>query len=163
MNKIYYNNAVINNMASEIVQNNKIPPNLKAVIFDLDDTLRRNNQMFNLDKDIIDILNYLKNNNIILALASLNPWAPYLLQEYKVSHLFNYICCNNFNIENCDKTQMFLLIMQNSGIPAENIIFFDDLQIHIQCAMKLGIKSILVKSLLNWNDIKNGFDLFYDH
>lgn len=137
-----------------------IPEKLKMIIFDLDDTLRGNYQRYNLDPHIIDTLNYLKNNNIIIGIDTLNPWASFLLQEYNVNDLFTYVCCNDFNIENDDKTQMLLFMMEKSGIPPENILYFDDGQMQCDRAEKVNIKYILVKPLLQWDDIKRGFDLF---
>jgi FMN phosphatase YigB (HAD superfamily) len=130
------------------------------VILDLDDTLCGNFQRFKLDQHIIDILNYLKSNNIILGIATLNPWADYLIQEYDVSNLFTYICCNDFNNSNDDKTVMLKYMMDNSGILAENILYFDDSDVQCEQAKKLNIRSVLVKPLLKWDDINYGFDLY---
>jgi FMN phosphatase YigB (HAD superfamily) len=55
---------------------------------------------------------------------------------------------------------MLKYMMDNSGILAENILYFDDSDVQCEQAKKLNIRSVLVKPLLKWDDINYGFDLY---
>lgn len=97
----FYNNYQImdgNEFISK-VENNRIQKNTtnikfhkecKLVIFDLDNTLMMNFCTY-LAQDGIDIINYFKNHNIKIALASLNTKAEYFLKLHNMEHLFDTI------------------------------------------------------------------------
>jgi hydroxymethylpyrimidine pyrophosphatase-like HAD family hydrolase len=138
----------------------KIPKDLKVIILDLDDTLRGNYQRYKLDIHVKDILYYLYSSGIILALATLNPHADFLLKEYKVMHMFRYVFQNNFGNTSNNKVEMLDGIVQLCNIDKNKILYFDDSAMQVNRGIKFGIESICIKPLLKWRDIKYGFQQF---
>jgi HAD superfamily phosphatase (TIGR01681 family) len=152
--------------------NIKIPDNLKLVVLDIDNTIHHTN-VKEMPKHILDILKYFHKNNVILAIASLNQYAPYILDYYNISHLFRVVEYRS-NIDDCrtceqieeyyslKKTNMFQRLIKTLDINFENILFFDDSVLNIIDAKELNIKSICVNAekLLTWQNVKDGIALF---
>lgn len=153
------------------------PRNLKLIIFDIDDTLHSASH-FRMHKRVSDILQYLHNSNIPMAIASLNIAGNTVLSHYGVLEYFKYIelrkditdCKNHFELREAltlHKKDMLQRIMNaaagtDSTIKPENILFFDDCEFHINEADTLGIKTIKVdkNKQLQWSDLLKGFCLF---
>jgi HAD superfamily phosphatase (TIGR01681 family) len=127
---------------------------IKLIVFDLDDTLIH--EGFALEKvgegiicgETVKVLDYLKSKGYKMAIASHNHRAKYYLEYLKLIQYFDYIYGKDGN----DKLEHFNGILTESNIPYENWFFFDDLQINIDHAQKLGIKGKLV-------DWKNGITM----
>ncbi len=156
----------------------KIPENLKLVVFDIDNTLhnimhgwRCGNAV--LPIQVSDILQFFRDNNVIMCIASLNQHAPLFLGYYKVLHLFDKIeyrrhitkCFTDEQIDehySLKKINMFNRISKEFNIDYNSMLFFDDNILNICDAKELGIKSICVnpKTLLTWRNIYDGFSLF---
>ncbi len=140
---------------------------IKLVVFDLDFTLwnagglwcdctcppyeRKNGYVYDAEQrkimlypDVINILSYLKNKNIKIAIASRTEepeWAKEILDLFDIRHLFDYE-----EIFPDRKTTHLKNISQKSGIRYEEMIFFDDEERNIEDVEKLGVKSILLKN-----------------
>lgn len=147
----------------------KIPENLKLVVFDLDNTIH--NGEFPIK--VLDILQFFRDNNIIMCVASLNQHTPHFLKYFKISHLFEKIeyrkhisrCFTDEQIDeyySLKKTNMFHRISKEFNINYNEMLFFDDNILNIHDAKELGIKSICVNSttLLTWTNIYDGVSLF---
>jgi HAD superfamily phosphatase (TIGR01681 family) len=142
----------------------------KLVIFDLDGTLHSHNDIINdnatLKKEIYDILDFLKKNNIKIALASLNSDAIKYLKRYKIFEYFDYIEYKNWLDYGDHKTDLFSFIQKKSNIPYNKMLFFDDRKHHLLEASKLQMKNVIVDqyNLLSWEDLMKGFSSFtYDN
>lgn len=150
----------------------KIPDNLKLVVFDIDDTIHHT-KLKQMPNHIIDILQCFNKNNVILAIASLNEYAPYILHYYNISHLFEIIEFRK-NIDECrtneevaeyyslKKTKMFERLSIKLNINFENMLFFDDSVLNVLDAKELNIKTICVnpRKLITWQNVKDGITLF---
>lgn len=150
----------------------KTPENLKLVVFDIDDTIR-DTKLQQIPNHIIDILQYFHENNVVLAIASLNQYAPYFLYYHNISHFFDFVEYR-LNIEDCKtneeivehyslrKINMFERLANKLDITFDNMLFFDDSVVNILDARRLRIKSIYVnaKNLLTWQNVKDGIALF---
>jgi HAD superfamily phosphatase (TIGR01681 family) len=149
-----------------------IPNKLKLVVFDIDNTIHhpKSQQM---PSHVIDILQHFHKCNVVLAIASLNQYAPDILDYYKISHLFQFIeyrinvkeCKTNEQIEeyySLQKTKMFERLRDKMNITFDNILFFDDSVLNILDAKELNIKSICVNAtkLITWQNVKDGIALF---
>lgn len=150
----------------------KIPDKLKLVVFDIDDTLHHA-KLRQMPGHILDILKYFRKNNVVLAIASLNQYAPFILDYYNISYFFEYMEYRT-NIDECTtyeeieehyslrKIHMFERLIKYLDISFENILFFDDSLLNYLDAKELNIKSICVdaKKLVTWQNIMDGFALF---
>ena len=145
------------------------PKNCKLIIFDLDYTLHNKN--FILESHIVDILQLLKNNSIIITLASLNKTAWFYLCFYNILDFFDHIEQKSFSDENIQqqtnyhkfsKMEMYQKIANKFNINYDNILIFDDNPFHCLEAKQLKIKYIQIRQnyILQWSDIKKGFNLF---
>jgi HAD superfamily phosphatase (TIGR01681 family) len=154
---------------------NKERETFKLAIFDLDDTLhplqRNYNQTTCLDSEIIDILTFLKKNNVKIALATLNVSGRQYLIDYNVYHLFDSIRCRSsmykckteidrLNHSSGEKTFMYREILKELNIKPQDTVVFDDRNFHCIEAFALDMKSIQLNTLLNWSHIKESFDMF---
>lgn len=150
----------------------KIPNNLKLVVFDIDDTIHHS-KLKQMPRHIVDILQCLHEKNVVLAIASLNEHAPYILNGYNISYLFDFVEYR-LNINECftdeeiveyyslRKINMFERLANRMDIAFENMLFFDDSVVNILDARRLKIKSICVnaKKLVTWQNIRDGLALF---
>ena len=138
----------------------------ELVIFDLDGTIHSHKDIYDTDavlkKDIYDIFECLKKNNIKIALVSLNSVATKYLKRYNIFDYFDYIEYKNWKVHGDSKIDLFDFIQKKSNISYENMLFFDDREYHCIEATNLKIKSTIVnrEDLLTWNDISDGFSLF---
>jgi FMN phosphatase YigB (HAD superfamily) len=143
----------------------KIPSNCQLVIFDLDDTLHTK-KTTQINIDIIDILQLLKNNGVKIALVSLNSIAEFYLDRYNIYSFFDCIERKKYDqtkrYQKYSKTFMYKRVVEKFNIPYENVLVFDDNWYHCLEARWLGIKSITIKSnyLFDWNHFKRGIRLF---
>ena len=131
-----------------IFRNIKITKNmLKLIIFDLDDTLRHVGVESNsgyLCKETLTILQYLRKEGHILAVASHNLEASTIIKNFGIHHYFDIV------IGECDSpaTKMPLVnkILEHTKMDKKDIIFFDDLREITDDLKKNGIQTKLV----NW-------------
>jgi len=150
----------------------EIPNELKLIVFDIDDTIHHT-KLKQMPNHIVDILQCLYKNNVVLAIASLNQYAPYILDYYNISHLFEIVeyrlninqCKTNKEIDeyySLTKINMFERLVKKLDIRFENILFFDDSVLNILDAKELNIKSICVnaQTLITWQNVKDGIALF---
>lgn len=145
---------------------------LKLVIFDIDDTLHNATELY-MDKHVVDILQQFKDNNIPMAIASLNIMGDLLLEQYGILHFFDCIelrkditnCKTHFEIWDAltlEKGAMLKRILERFTVNAENALFFDDAYSHINEASALGINAVQVdkERRLQWSDIVKGLHMF---
>ncbi len=142
----------------------------KLVVFDLDFTLwdaggtwcdctnppyrRVNNHVLDsngskitLYPEVREILNQLKEQNIIMALASRTSapsWAKELLQLFEIEHYFEYQ-----EIYPSSKLKHFKKIKDNSGIAFSDMVFFDDEMRNITEVSTLGVFSVFISDGIN--------------
>jgi magnesium-dependent phosphatase 1 len=94
--------------------------------------------------DALEIINELKRQNCQLALASRTEeptWAIQLLELFNIRHLFDFE-----EIYPTRKTVHLKSIQDKSGIPFNNMVFFDDEYRNIEDVSKLGVHCILVNN-----------------
>jgi FMN phosphatase YigB (HAD superfamily) len=150
----------------------KIPDNLKLVVFDIDDTIHHT-QLKQMPAHVLDILNFFHGNDVCIAIASLNQYAPLILDYYKISHLFDVVeyrsnivqCYTDEQIQeyySLNKINMFNRMISKLDIKYEDILFFDDSLMNVLDAKELNIKSICVdpKKLITWKNVSDGLSLF---
>jgi HAD superfamily phosphatase (TIGR01681 family) len=150
-----------------------IPDALKLVVFDLDDTLCiRSIFDAKIDKNVIDIIEFLRSKNILITLASLNCFAKLQLHFNRIYHKFTQVEQRKFSYEytvgedrptyDWSKTHMLKSILKQNNVKPENVILFDDFIVHVVEARKLGMKAHLVdpNKRITWNDIKSGLQMF---
>ena len=156
---------------------NLLSTTFKLAIFDLDDTLHPLQRHYNydrntcLDNEIIDILTFLKKNNVKIALATLNTSGQQYLIDYNIYHLFDSIRCRysmykckteieRLNHTSGEKAFMYHEILKELNIKPEHTVVFDDRNFHCEEARALNMKSVEVNTLLNWSHINEAFDMF---
>ncbi len=101
--------------------------------------------------EVRDILKELKRRKITLALASRTNSpviARRLLNLFGIGDYFTYL-----QIYPGRKTRHFQSLRKESGIPYENMYFFDDEQRNILEVEPLGVRSCLVIDGLSWQEI----------
>jgi magnesium-dependent phosphatase 1 len=92
--------------------------------------------------DSLSVLNLLKENNILMAAASRTyqpSWAFRLLELYDIKKYFDYL-----KIFPDTKIRHFNQLRKESGIPFQNMVFFDDEMRNIDDVSTLGVKAVLV-------------------
>jgi HAD superfamily hydrolase (TIGR01662 family) len=155
-----------------------IPKDLKLVIFDFDDTLH-SSRYFSLTLDIkqVDILDYLYNHGVKLAIASNNAFARFILYEHGVLHKFVHVEERKFDDECATdkerdlykkgtKNHMYKKILKKfSDINPSNVLVIDDFFLHISTAKRMGMKAIQVNplKLVDWSILKKGFTQFNEN
>jgi magnesium-dependent phosphatase 1 len=105
------------------------------------------------------ILGRLKEKEISMALASRThspAIAGKLLNLFGIGGYFTYT-----QIFPGSKVRHFNYLQKESGIPYENIYFFDDEHRNIMEVERLGVQSKLVSSGLSWRDIHEFPDLYH--
>jgi len=153
---------------------------LKLVVFDLDFTLwdaggtwcdhteppyeRHNGHVMDgegrkivLYPEVMSILHGLKKEGISLALASRTHSpviARRLLDLFGIGAYFAHL-----QIYPGSKVRHFLYLQKDSGIPFENMYFFDDEHRNILEVERLGVHSHLVRNGLSWSEIHEFPDL----
>ncbi|NBP15437.1 HAD family hydrolase [bacterium] len=115
----------------------------KLVIFDLDLTLLYAGKLY---CEVRDILEYLKTNDVLIALASYNAEADYKLRYHGIEDFFQYIFYEDWQQKNSLdwKHQMLSEILSLSGIPSNETVFFDDYGNNLDTARRLGITAVEV-------------------
>lgn len=149
-----------------------ISKNLKLVVFDIDYTIHNVKDKY-MPKHILDILQFFRDNNIPIAIASLNQYAEYVLMGYKIYHLFSSVeyrqkiteCHTNEQINeyySLSKTQMFHRLSKKFNIKFNEMLFFDDNVLNIIDAKEIGIISIYVNpnKLITWTNVRDGLAFF---
>jgi magnesium-dependent phosphatase-1 len=117
----------------------------KLIIFDLDDTLTTNLQLFPQTKSMLQIL---KRKGYDLSVASFNNYAREICQELDIAQYFDSIQGFQHN----DKELHITLILnhyKDEGInyKARDILFVDNLKSNTDFVeSRLGIKSVLVNA-----------------
>jgi FMN phosphatase YigB (HAD superfamily) len=144
-------------------QDIKIPKQCQLVIFDLDDTLkcRFTGKIFS---DVKYILHFLRHNNIKMAIASLNMYANFLLDQDDMLHFFEDVQQRTLKtFRDYDKTPMFNNILEKLNIKSENTILFDDNFRHCIEASLVNMHYLEVNSErgLTLNNFKKGMSLFH--
>ena len=115
----------------------------KLVIFDLDLTLLDSSGLY---PEVLEILEFLKSNNVLVALASCNASAYHKLRYHGIEYFFQHVLYENWNlIEFIDwKYHMLSEILSLSGIPSNETVFFDDNDNNLNTARSLGITPVEV-------------------
>jgi len=143
---------------------------LKLVVFDLDFTLwdcggtfcdetmppfmLKNNKVtdswgrqIKLYDEVLPILNFLKENSILAAIASRThqpDWALELLELLKVKGRFDYL-----EIFPGTKSQHVKNIQERAGVSFKEMLFFDDEHRNIEDVSELGVRSVYVREGIN--------------
>ena len=145
--------------------------NIKAVIFDLDLTLIRNGNLFDVPVKSRDIVRYFYERGMKLAMATMNPFG-YMIPKETLS-MFDTVECipltaldSKNKMVRYDKRPMYKKIhdtykREHCILPCE-ILVFDDLIFNFVVAKKMGMKAVMVdgKQLITWKDVQNGIHLF---
>ncbi len=120
----------------------------KVVIFDLDLTLWNGRVMYN---DTLQILKYMRKNNIPMYIASFHSAAPFVTHNLGIINYFNEIHYGQFS----SKAHMISQILKyHPNVKKNEILFFDDDKFNIEdVRRKHGIRTIHVKNGIKWNDI----------
>lgn len=127
----------------------KLAPNLdiKCIIFDLDYTLYNYNT-YKLYDGIQDLLYALKNEGYIIALASYNARAEYILKKCDIYKYFNHIEYENvMYYDYCeldDKKSMLETIIKKTCLNHNQLLFIDDQLSNIKTAQSLGFHTLHV-------------------
>ncbi|XP_019640419.1 PREDICTED: magnesium-dependent phosphatase 1-like isoform X2 [Branchiostoma belcheri] len=108
--------------------------------------------------DVPRILDWLKGNGYTLALAS-RTWAPSDMERLLIlldwNKYFSYK-----EIYKGTKTKHFSKFKQNSGVPYNKMLFFDDEDINIHEIGNIGVMCIFVTNGLNWNLLQKGLEKY---
>lgn len=140
----------------------RVPKECKLCIFDLDDTLKFK-YTDRYSRDAKAILQYMKYNNIQMAIASLNIYAKEILLNDDISNFFKDIQNRTFdNEKDYSKMKMFNNICKKLKISYENTILFDDNYIHCIEASIIRMNCVEVDGYkgVTWKDIKSGMNRF---
>ena len=100
---------------------------IELVIFDLDETLIQHKQDgIYMHTYIEPILQYLKSNNIIIALASYNPSACKILYNLDIGEYFDMIESEYWEMRYDFKEYMLKKIIEKTRVDINKILFIDD-------------------------------------
>lgn len=109
--------------------------------------------------DVPKVLNYLKENNIPIALGSASKNARPILEKVGLLSYFNVIVDGNNVTKAKPDPEVFLLAAKQLGVFAENCVVFEDAVAGIEAAntakmisIGIGDASVLDKAKYNFND-----------
>ena len=144
---------------------------LKLVIFDLDETIQYNS-VSHVPNHVHGILRFFKDNEIPMAIASLNTRAKDMLQYHKIEKYFSAVEArkNPNNIrsrsdfeEHAQLTKFYMLrrLLKKFYCKPKEVLFFDDAQRNIDCARLMGIHSVKVDPAfcIRWKNVFQGLDM----
>jgi len=135
---------------------------IKMVILDLDYTIiNHQGGFYSMYDYVVPFLNYLKQNNIKISLASYNTNAENILNRLNINTFFDIIEYESWITHNDNKYCMLNRIIQNSNINPKNILFIDDQLPILKSGNKLGIHTELISNGNINSCLKNYFNL--DH
>jgi len=140
-----YHNSYSESMKLDSVANflnerrNKLNNNIKLVIFDLDDTLIREDCCARVFQETKMILDYLS-SKYILAIASYNRYADWFLESNNILHYFDTVISYNSESKQGHMEQL----LDKYDINKNECIFFDNDINNINDINDYGIKSLLV-------------------
>lgn len=143
-------------------------PSLKLVIFDLDETLHYCSSL-QMPTRVRNILQYLQQSNVYIAVASFNTSALYFLRLHKVDKYFHAVLSRKAYKypwhKHLDKRSMVQTLMTQFDCAPSNTIFFDDLQENIDAVSSLGVTSVKVNKhhCIRWKDVFEGLQTFRPH
>lgn len=146
-----------------------VPSNLKLVVFDLDDTLHFSD-IDMLPDHVVNILQYFTDNNIKIALASLNTHAPNYLMNYSIMRYFDALEWRLPTMQvgtpeekaefiSMRKNKMFERLLTHFNVRPSEVLFFDDLWFNIADIERMGVNCVLVdkNTCVRWRDVFQGF------
>jgi beta-phosphoglucomutase len=109
--------------------------------------------------DVSGILEYLKNNNIPIALGSASKNAHPILEKVNLLHYFDIIVDGNNVIKAKPDPEVFLLAAKQLGVDSNNCVVFEDAIAGIKAAnaakmisIGIGDKKVLSEAQFNFND-----------
>ncbi|CAH9084624.1 unnamed protein product [Cuscuta epithymum] len=139
----------------------------RLVVFDLDYTLwpfycecRSKREMPTMYPQAKGILNALKEKRVDIAIASRSPTpdiANTFLEKLQIKSMF--VAQEVFSSWS-HKTEHFQKIHQITGVPYNEMLFFDDEDRNIEAVSKMGVTSILVNNGVNIVALKEGLTCF---
>lgn len=116
---------------------------INVIIFDLDDTLIHEGfDIPVLCDETMNVLNYLKNKEYLLCIATLNENAHNICKHIGILNYFEYI----YEKDILSKSEHFYEIINYFNVSPCDIILYDDVYKHIEEANDIGIRGVLV----NW-------------
>lgn len=155
----------VKNEAMEIMGLFQVLPRL--VVFDLDYTLwpfycecRSKNEMPSMYPQAKGILHAFKDKGVNLAIASRSPTpdiANAFLQKLGIKSMF---VAQEIFSSWTHKTEHFQKINRKTGVPYNEMLFFDDENRNIQAVSKMGVTSILVGKGVNLGALRQGLSEF---
>lgn len=107
--------------------------------------------------DVFKIVDYLKNNNIKIALASRTgepEWANALLKLFGLESVFDFK-----EIYPGSKITHFKELQFKTKIPFSQMLFFDDELRNIEEIDSLGVETVYVRNGINWHQFINSLKL----
>jgi len=113
---------------------------MKLVVFDLDDTLIDGSCCDKVLKDTLAVLDYLKKNHVLMAIASDNADALWYLKKNKLEGYF--VAVEAFRAQ--DKTPHLIRILRETGILKSECLLVDDCPENVASCNTFGVKSMLV-------------------
>lgn len=128
-------------------------------------------QSIEMSKTCIDIINYFRQKDVKIALATLNPMGKIYLVANKLDHLFDAIECVSFEDfegntpARSDKRPIYKKLQDRfgvSGIEPGNTSVFEDSFVNKVYAERMGMKCQLVEArdLIKWVDVQTGLRMF---
>jgi beta-phosphoglucomutase len=109
--------------------------------------------------DVSGILEYLKNNNIPIALGSASKNAHPILEKVNLLHYFDIIVDGNNVIKAKPDPEVFLLAAKQLGVDSNNCVVFEDAIAGVKAAnaakmisIGIGDKKMLSEAQFNFND-----------
>jgi beta-phosphoglucomutase len=109
--------------------------------------------------DVSGILEYLKNNNIPIALGSASKNAHPILEKVNLLHYFDIIVDGNNVIKAKPDPEVFLLAAKQLGVDSNNCVVFEDAIAGVKAAnaakmisIGIGDKKVLSEAQFNFND-----------
>jgi beta-phosphoglucomutase len=109
--------------------------------------------------DVSGILEYLKNNNIPIALGSASKNAHPILEKVNLLHYFDIIVDGNNVIKAKPDPEVFLLAAKKLGVDSNNCVVFEDAIAGVKAAnaakmisIGIGDKKVLSEAQFNFND-----------
>ena len=137
----------------------------------MDDTLRNvDTHLLIKQKDIID---FLYESGMKLAIASTNKFARFILYINDIDYKFVHIEQGKFDdeystdeektqYESGTKSHMYKNILDELNISPKNVLVIDDSFINVCMAKRMGMKAIQVtpNKLVSWQELKQGMSQF---
>ncbi len=127
-------------------------------IKDFEKVERKFLNLFDIDKDVFDVLRYLKQKYRLGIITNhTTEWFEYLDKKFGFSKFFSFVVISSDVKERKPSSRIFKIFLEKANVDGNEVYFIDDKLENLKSASQLGIKTIWLKREEQKNKFKPDF------